>query len=160
AKAPYANHEQVPRYEQELAPVNERGVYITPAHPLRYTFVWYTFKTGDEGYYSDTPKVSSNKPIYGRVKALDLGSTLKFYVLSKHEIVLPRWIRLGKSMAKVLVTIVDRKQVEIKEGPYHAPGALNPLDLVAIPDHCNMIDMPPAGLLTDVDFTGQYYAIA
>src|SRR5450759_2023243 len=38
AKSPYANLAQVPHYQEDLNGLNEQGVYVTPAHPLRYTF--------------------------------------------------------------------------------------------------------------------------
>ena len=110
-------------------------------------------------YYNFTPQVSSNQVVFGRAKELAPESTFEFYVLSEKEITLPSWIRLGKWMAKARVTIMDHKQAQIKEGPYHVMGALNPLDLSTMPTHCNVISMAPASLLTDVHQTGPYYEI-
>ena len=158
-KSPFANHSQVPRYREDLAAMNEQGVYVTPAHPLHYAFAFHTFKMANVDYYNFMPQVSSNQVVFGRAKELAPESTFEFYVLSEKEITLPSWIRLGKWMAKARVTIRDHKRAEIKEGQYHVSGALNPLDLAAVPSHCNIIAMAPASLLTDVYHTGQYYEI-
>jgi CRISPR-associated protein Csc1 len=158
-KSPFANLSQVPRYREDLAVMNEQGVYVTPAHPLHYSFAFHTFKMANVDYYNFTPQVSSNQVVFGRAKELAPDSTFEFSVLSERQITLPSWIRLGKWMAKARVTIMDCKQAQIKEGPYRATGALNPLDLAAVPSHCNVIAMAPASLLTDVYQTGPYYEI-
>ena len=44
AKSPYTNLTQVPHYSEDLDGMNKQGVYVTPAHPLRYTFSFSTFK--------------------------------------------------------------------------------------------------------------------
>src|SRR5229473_841941 len=54
-KTPYTNLAQVPRYAEELNTLNEQGIYVTPAHPLRYTFAFHTFKMANVNYYSFTP---------------------------------------------------------------------------------------------------------
>jgi CRISPR-associated protein Csc1 len=159
-KSPFANLSQVPRYREDLAAMNEQGVYVTPAHPLHYSFAFHTFKMANVDYYNFTPQVSSNQVVFGRAKELAPESTFEFSVLSEKEIALPSWIRLGKWMAKARVTIVNRKQAQIKEGPYRVMGVLNPLDLAAVPSHCNVIAMAPASLLTHVYHTGQYYTIS
>jgi CRISPR-associated protein Csc1 len=158
-KSPFANLSQVPRYREDLGAMNEQGVYVTPAHPLHYSFAFHTFKMANVDYYNFTPQVSSNQVVFGRAKELAPESTFEFYVLSEKEMTLPGWIRLGKWMAKARVTIVDHKQAQIKEGQYRVMGALNPLDLAAVPSHCNVISMAPASLLTDVYQQGRYYEI-
>src|SRR5947208_8705677 len=54
AKAPYTNLAQVPRYQEDLNKVNEQGVYVTPAYPLRYSFAFSTFKMANVTYYNFT----------------------------------------------------------------------------------------------------------
>jgi CRISPR-associated protein Csc1 len=139
--------------------MNEQGIYVTPAHPLHYTFAFHTFKMANVDYYNFMPQISSNQAVFGRSKELAPECTFEFYVLSARELILPHWIRLGKWMAKARVDIVSYEQAEIKEGPYRVPGALNPLDLTAVPTHCNIISMAPASLLTDIYHTGQYYEL-
>jgi CRISPR-associated protein Csc1 len=158
-KSPFASLSQVPQYREDLAVMNEQGVYVTPAHPLHYAFAFHTFKMANVDYYNFTPQVSTNQVVFGRAKELAPESTFEFYVLSEKEITLPSWIRLGKWMAKARVTITDQQRAQIKEGAYRAMGALNPLDLATVPTHCNVISMAPASLLTDVYQRGQYYEI-
>jgi CRISPR-associated protein Csc1 len=158
-KAPFASLSQVPRYREDLAVMNEQGVYVTPAHPLRYAFAFHTFKMANVDYYNFMPQISSNQVVFGRSKELTPESTFEFYVLSEKEVILPRWIRLGKWMAKARVDIMLCKQAQIKEGRYHTRGALNPLDLPLTPNNCNVISMAPASLLTEVHHTGSYYEI-
>jgi CRISPR-associated protein Csc1 len=158
-KSPFANHVQIPRYREDLAAMNEAGIYVTPAHPLQYAFAFHTFKMTNVDYYNFTPQISTNQVVFGRSKELAPESMFKFYVLSEKRIALPRWIRLGKWMAKARVDIVACEQAQMKEGAYHVSGALNPLDLAEIPSHCNIISMAPASLITDVQSRGRHYAL-
>ncbi|GAC1354505.1 MAG: hypothetical protein NVSMB38_33120 [Ktedonobacteraceae bacterium] len=156
-KAPYANLAQVPRYAEDLDVMNTQGVYVTPAHPLQYSFAFHTFKMANVNYYNFTPQVSTNQVVFGRAKELAPQSSFEFFVLSEAQVALPRWIRLGKWMAKAQVSIVARGQAKSKDGGYQASGVLNPLDLAYMPENCNIIAMAPASLVTNVTATGRYY---
>src|SRR5436305_14185269 len=157
AKAPYTNLAQVPRYQEDLDEMNRQGVYVTPAHPLHYAFTFSTFKMANVNYYNLTPQISSNQVVFGRAKELAPESTFEFFVLSEHEVHLPRWIRLGKWMAKAKVEVKASGSAQNKRGSYRAHGALNPLDLELLPHNCNIIAMAPASLITNVYCTGSYY---
>src|SRR5439155_23082679 len=135
AKAPYTNLAQVPRYQEDLDEMNRQGVYVTPAHPLHYTFSFSTFKMANVNYYSFTPQISSNQVVFGRSKELAPESTFEFFVLSEGEVVLPRWIRLGKWMTKARVEVKAHGMARIKQGTFRADGALNPLDLTLLPEN-------------------------
>src|SRR6266516_5281202 len=126
AKAPYTNLTQIPRYPEDLNKVNEQGVYVTPAHPLHYSFAFSTFKMANVNYYNCTPQISANQVVFGRAKELAPESTFEFFVLSTGAVVLPHWIRLGKWMAKARVEIQGRGEACSKQGEYDADGALNP----------------------------------
>ena len=158
-KAPYANLAQVPRYQEDLHVMNEQGVYVTPAHPLRATFSFSTFKMANVNYYNFTPQVSSNQVVFGRAKELAPESTFEFFVLSESKHSLPHWIRLGKWMAKARVEITAEGYAQLKQGNYRADGALNPLDLSQLPENCNIVAMAPASLITNVHCTGSYYEL-
>lgn len=157
ATSPYANVIQVPRYAEELEGMNQQGVYVTPAHPLRYTFSFSTFKMANVDYYNFMPQVSSNKVVFGRSKELAPESLFEFFVLSEQEIKLPRWIRLGKWMAKAHVEVVGQGTARTKEGMFWSNGALNPLDLPLTPENCTIVAMAPASLITNVYCSGTYY---
>jgi CRISPR-associated protein Csc1 len=158
-KAPYANLVQVPRYQEDLQVMNEQGVYVTPAHPLRTTFSFSTFKMANVNYYNFTPQVSSNQVVFGRAKELAPESTFGFFVLSESKRPLPHWIRLGKWMAKARVKVTAEGYAQLKQGNYRADGALNPLDLSQLPENCNIVAMAPASLITNAHCTGSYYEL-
>ena len=158
-KAPYANLAQVPRYADDLSSVNEQGIYVTPAYPLRYTYAFHTFKMANVEYYNFTPQISSNRVVFGRAKELAPESSFEFFVLSEREVTLPAWIRLGKWMAKARVEVVRRGRAQEKQGRFVVTGALNPLDLALMPDTCNIVSMAPASLITNVYCTGNYYEL-
>jgi CRISPR-associated protein Csc1 len=160
AKSPYANLAQVPRYQEDLDGMNQQGVYVTAAHPLRYTFSFSTFKMANENHYSFMPQVSTNRVVFGRSKELAPESTFEFFVLSEKEVALPRWIRLGKWMAKARVDIKGRGLARAHNGTFRVDGALNPLDLTIMPENCNIVAMAPASLITNVSCTGGYYEFA
>ena len=160
ARSLYANLAQAPHYAEDLSFLNEQGVYVTPAYPLRYAFAFHTFKMANVNYYSFTPQVSSNQVVFGRAKELAPESLFEFFVLSEHEVKLPRWIRLGKWMAKARVKIVASGIAQAKQGSYRASGTLNPLDLSTLPENCNIVAMAPASLITNVYATGNYYELS
>src|SRR5437764_3709476 len=159
AKSPYSNLAQVPRYQEDLDGMNQQGVYVTPAHPLRYTFSFSTFKMANENHYSFMPQVSTNRVVFGRSKELAPESSFEFFVLSEKEVALPRWIRLGKWMAKARVDIKAQGVAQTRQGSFRADGALNPLDLSLLPESCNIVAMAPASLITNVTGTGSYYEL-
>src|SRR5260370_9394378 len=123
-KAPYANLVQTPRYSEDLNAVNEQGVYVTPAYPLRYAFAFHTFKMANVQYYNFTPQISSNQVVFGRAKELVPESSFAFFVLSEREVTLPRWIRLGKCMPKPRVEMVQQGNQLEKQGTFCVDGVL------------------------------------
>ncbi len=158
-QAPYSNLAQVPRYSEDLNSLNEQGLYVTPAHPLHYSFAFHTFKMANVNYYNFTPQISSNQAVFGRAKELAPESTFEFFVLSEREVKLPSWVRLGKWMAKARVDVIAKGTAQVKQGQYRASGALNPLDISLMPEHCNIVAMAPASLLTNVVYSGDYYEL-
>lgn len=93
-QAPWFNAEQIPRYPQDLAPLNG-AVYVTPAMPERAIFQLATFKYGEEVLHVEMRQAERNTPSFGRAKELGPESTFQCYVLSEQPLKLPRWIRLG-----------------------------------------------------------------
>jgi len=110
-------------------------------------------------YYNFTPQVSSNQVVFGRAKELAPESTFEFFVISEREVRLPRWIRLGKWMAKAWVEVQQQGVARTKEGSFQADGALNPLDLLLMPENCNIVAMAPASLITNVYGVGSFYEL-
>jgi CRISPR-associated protein Csc1 len=158
-KAPYFHPNQMPNYQAHLQPLNRPGIYVTPARPVQYDFVFHIFKRANVGYYSYQPQTTINMPIYGRAKELAVGGIFEFYVISHRGLALPHWIRLGKWMSKAEIEIVWQEEAKIKNGSYTANHPLNPLDVPATPLAFDLISMPPVSLLNNARFIGDYYEV-
>lgn len=157
-QAPWFNTEQVPRYAQDLVPLNEQ-VYVTPALPKQVTFQIATFKYGEEQLHVEMQQAERNTPSFGRAKELAPESTFRCYVFSAQPLKLPRWIRLGKWHSKALV---DTQEIEVKQrsGKYTAASPLNPLDVpVGVLRAFDIISMPPSSLVANARCSGDYYEI-
>ena len=151
ASAPYHNASQTPRYAEQLTPLNERGIYVTPARGVDVAFQMTTFKYADNRYHVEMEKGSRNTPSFGRAKEIAVGSVFEFAVLSAQETLrLPRWIRLGLWRSKAEVEWVEASAQPQTETEQRADYPLNPLDLLAAPLAFDLISMPPASLLDHV----------
>src|SRR5215212_9560163 len=127
ASAPWFNAEQVPRYAEDLQPLNGQ-VYITPAEPTHVTFQLATFKYGEEELHVEMLQAERNTPSFGRAKELAPESTFVCYILSTAPVTLPRWIRLGKWHSKALVE-TEESEIKLRNDAYVAASPLNPLDV-------------------------------
>jgi CRISPR-associated protein Csc1 len=157
-EAPWFNAEQVPRYAQDLAPLNGQ-VYVTPATPEQVTFQLATFKYGEEQLHVEMQQAERNTPSFGRAKELAPESTFVCYVLSEAQIELPRWIRLGKWHSKALV---ETQEIEVKQrnDDYVAACALNPLDVPPGTLRAfDIVSMPPSSLVANARCGGEYYEV-
>ena len=107
AISPWRNEEQKPHYREELAQVGQR--YVTPGKLVRGSYVVNQYNTMSESYHLG--KVQSiGYPDWGFSKCFRPGTAFRFYVLSAEEAQFPYFLRLGKFMAKtVLSTTVARK---------------------------------------------------
>lgn len=149
AVAPYFHSEQMPRYAEQLSPLNERGIYVTPARGTAVSYTLTTFKYASNLYHVEMLKGRLNTPSFGRAKELAVGSQFQFVVLSAHEqLSLPHWLRLGlwRSKAHIAWEMVEAQHLE--ETFMEASLPLNPLDL---PEGryatFDLISMPPSSLL-------------
>ena len=158
-RAPYAHRNQAPSYDQHLSPLNDRGVYVTPARPLQYDFLFHTFKRAQVTYYSYQGQSTVNMPIYGRAKEIAPGSTFEFFILSRMPLDLPRWVRLGKWMSKAEVHQVWQGEPATHTGSYISRHPLNPLDLPQAPLAFDLISMPPVSLILNAHMAGQHYRL-
>jgi CRISPR-associated protein Csc1 len=157
AQAPYFQPVQVPNYQSELAPLNARGIYVTPAAPVTVTFELATFKYANNSYHVEMGKARSNTPSFGRAKELAVESRFKFGVLATGELPqLPRWIRLGlwRSKAHLTVTLHELEAAQLKGATLDYP--LNPLDLPdlsRVPLY-DLISLRPTSLLHNARYSG------
>jgi CRISPR-associated protein Csc1 len=159
AQSPYFQHIQTPRYQLQLSPLNQAGIYVTPARPVQYDFVFHIFKRANVSYYSYQPQTTVNMPIYGRAKELAVGSIFEFFVISQEVLSLPRWIRLGKWMSKAEVIVTWQAEVQAKRDEFIVNHPLNPLDLADSPLAFDVISMPPVSLINNAKLDGAYYQV-
>lgn len=164
----YFIEEQIPKYKEHLSNLD---FYVTPAKPLDISFVFNTFKLGEEDFYLKSTigdnelkrrlgvDGGGNKPDFGKVKEVSVGSTFSFFIISNKEIEsIPRWIRLGKWLSKAKLDIKGvYKSENIKKGVYKSSIAVNPIDLVK--DRIlnfDIIAMPPSSLINNATIEGEY----
>ena len=70
----------MPRYAEELTPLNERGIYVTPAKDVEIRYSLTTFKYASNLYHVEMEKSSRNTPSFGRAKEISVGSVFEFAV--------------------------------------------------------------------------------
>ncbi len=152
--------EQVPMYEAHLTPLNQQGIYITPARAVRHAAVLNTWKYADNRYHVEMQKTQKNIPSFGRAKEIAPESQFEFFAISQNPLTFPRWIRLGKWMSKA--------EVDVKELPtpkcssareFTFPYPLNPLDVMFTNQvlSYDTINMPPVSLIRNVRMLGEHY---
>ena len=157
ANAPYFHAIQLPTYEEQLTPLNERGIYVTPASPLEVAYELVTFKYANNSYHVEMLPARRNTPSFGRAKEIAVGSRFKFAVLSYlEELQLPTWIRLGLWRSKAHLSVTEHELSPAELNNAAISYALNPLDVpnlrgVGVYD---LISMRPTSVLYNLHFTG------
>ncbi|GBE91074.1 type I-D CRISPR-associated protein Cas5/Csc1 [Nostoc cycadae] len=159
AKSSYYDAEHIPHYERDLEPLNQQGIYITPARPLESAYVTHTYKFANLSYHVKMDKISKNIPTFGRIRELKPESIFEFFVICQKELKLPKWIRLGKWMSKAEVTVEQLPQLQTTEGLFTCKYPLNPLDVMFTNQviSYDVVNMPPVSLIQNVQMRGQYY---
>ncbi len=131
-----------PRYKQDLAPLNARGIYVTPATFEAIYYAFQQFNAQTDTYYSrfdqnaigtvrDQKTRPNNFPQNGKIRLLGLGSVAHCYVLSVQDadLNLPAYVRLGKFNSKTRITWqeVRAESVDVEEQELRL--LLNPVDM-------------------------------
>ncbi|MEQ9232844.1 type I-D CRISPR-associated protein Cas5/Csc1 [Coleofasciculus sp. E2-BRE-01] len=153
--------EQVPQYQAQLTPLNQQGIYVTPARTIEHTSVLNTWKYADNRYHVEMKKTQKNIPSFGRAKEIAPESRFEGFVISQTPLTLPSWIRLGKWASKARLEIMETQesQVSRETESFIFPYPLNPLDVM----FCHrvisydVINMPPVSLIKTVTLQGKYY---
>lgn len=153
--------EQVPMYEAHLTPLNQQGIYVTPARAVRHAAVLNTWKYADNRYHVEMQKTQKNIPSFGRAKEIAPESRFEFFIISDQPLTFPHWIRLGKWMSKAEVSVKELpppKRNSAKEFTF--PYPLNPLDVMFTNQvlSYDTINMPPVSLIRNVRMVGEYYS--
>lgn len=154
--------EQIPKYEQHLIPLNQQGIYVTPAKAVRHAAVLNTWKYANNNYHVEMEKTQKNIPSFGRAKEIAAESLFECFVISSQPIVLPKWIRLGKWMSKAEVIVEELKDFTTMTKNFMCEHLLNPLDVMSSHQvvSYDTLNMPPVSLIRNVRFlNGSYYRI-
>ncbi|MEA5513789.1 type I-D CRISPR-associated protein Cas5/Csc1 [Nodularia sp. UHCC 0506] len=151
--------EQVPKYEEHLTPLNQQGIYITPARSIKHSAVLNTWKYANNNYHVEMEKTQKNIPSFGRAKEIAPESQFEFFVISQKPITLPKWIRLGKWMSKAEVTVAELRKSKTFSGVFTCKYPLNPLDVMFTHQviSYDVVNMPPVSLIQNVQMRGEYY---
>lgn len=151
--------EQVPKYKQHLLPLNERGIYVTPARVIHYASILSTWKYANNNYHVEMEKMERNIPGFGRTKEIAPESQFEFFVVSETDLALPRWIRIGKwaSKAEIITQPLTPRSSKTEETVIDLP--LNPLDVMFTNQvlSYDTINMPPVSLIRNVRMIGEHY---
>lgn len=162
-KVPYFCASYRPRYADDMEKLNQSGIYVTPARPVKWDYLLITWKMGQVTYHRKSEKFGGrNYPAnYGRAKELAPESEFEFFVIHKESVTIPRWIRLGKWASKALVEPQKSVPADISTGVFVSASPLNPLDLPkSLPlTVFDMISMPPVSLVNNARFDGKHYAL-
>jgi CRISPR-associated protein Csc1 len=152
--------EQIPKYEEHLTPLNQQGIYVTPANAIRHSSVLSTWKYADNHYHVEMQKSETNTPGFGRTKEIAPESKFEFFVISEKAIALPKWVRIGKWASKAELTCDPLPQpIHHQTDEFTVPFLLNPLDVMLSNQilSYDVVNMPPVSLLRNVRMRGEFY---
>jgi CRISPR-associated protein Csc1 len=167
-----------PRYKQDLGPLNEQGIYVTPgtfvAETLRYAFSQFNAQT--DSYYSrfdqnaigtDPRKKAkpANFPQAGKIRMLGRESQAYFFLLNLQGVTLhlPNYIRLGKFNSKARVewerlTLESEQPKEREETLDFLLNAADlPTPLIANVRAFSVYNIYPAPLLSRCHLEGLFW---
>lgn len=156
----YFCSEQVPKYEEHLTPVNQQGIYVTPARAVSHTAVLNTWKYANNNYHVEMEKTQKNIPSFGRAKEIAPESQFECFIISEKRLTLPKWIRLGKWASKAEVKVEELPKLRRhQEENFTFPYLLNPLDVMFTNQVLSFdtVNMPPVSLICNVQMKGEYY---
>jgi len=151
AQTSYYHALDVPQYAEEIAVLNEAGVYVTPAGGVDIHYVVNTFKLGDERSAVLMERSNANIPTYGRAKEIGIGSRFAFGVLSENPLLFPTWIRMGIWLSKARLETTEIALTYVSESSEQVVSAypLNPTDLPDTADLrlFDLVSMRPSSLV-------------
>ncbi|NDJ19043.1 type I-D CRISPR-associated protein Cas5/Csc1 [Myxacorys almedinensis] len=152
--------EQVPKYKEHLTPLNNQGIYVTPARAIFHTTTLNTWKYADNRYHVEMQPTERNIPSFGRTKEIAPESQFEFFIVSERSLTLPRWIRLGKWASKaelIAEPLPTAKHHQMAE--FTVPYLLNPLDVMFTNQilSYDTVNMPPVSLIRNVRLCGEFY---
>ena len=153
--------DQVPKYEEHLTPLNQQGIYVTPARAVNHATILNTWKYANNNYHVEMEKTQKNIPSFGRAKEIAPESQFECFIISEKSLALPRWIRLGKWASKAEVRSEELPNPKQTDGEFTFPNPLNPLDVMFTHQvlSYDTVNMPPVSLIRNVQMRGHYYKL-
>lgn len=158
ATAPYFHKQQVPSYAEELQPLNDQEIYITPARGTKIRYELVTFKYADNAYHVQMTPGSRNTPSFGRAKEIAVGSQFEFAALSRDPLALPSWIRMGLWASKARLECLEMDElVRVMKTESVSSLPLNPLDVSGALKIYDLISMPPSSLVENARIETEWW---
>jgi CRISPR-associated protein Csc1 len=144
------NEQQKARYHVDLPSIRHR--YITPAKLMRGASIVMQYNTLSEQLKFEKQR-SIGYPDWGFIKCFKPGALFRAYVISSGTESFPRYIRLGKFMAKTKIDVVEARSVSEKDGNFTVSHLLNWSDLRKKPVAFNVRAMSlPTRLISQAVF--------
>ena len=172
-QASYYNDGEI-TYAKDLERLNGAGIYVTPGTFIeepRFTVVQFNALSDSYWYQMEQNAISvnprstaraANFPQIGRLKMLSIGNKGVFYVTSRDEYRVPRYIRLGKFMSKAKISAYKQhyREVRAQDVPYRY--YLNPNDLPSDMQigMFDLLNIRPTPLIRHVQLSGGFYQLA
>ena len=172
-QASYHNKGEI-TYAEDLEKLNEVGIYVTPGtltEEPRFTVVQFNALSDSYWYQMEQNAISvnprlgaraANFPQIGRLKLLSIGNKGVFYLTSRDEFRVPRYIRLGKFMSKAKISAYKQRYREIHAENVPYRNYLNPNDLPSDMQigMFDMLNIRPTPLIRHVQLSGEFYQFA
>ena len=144
------NEQQKARYREDLTPIRHR--YITPARLIQGASRVMQYNTLSEQLKFEKQR-SIGYPDWGFIKCFNPGTLFQAYVIVVDAEIFPRYVRLGKFMAKTKLEVVKASSVSEKRGNFTASHLLNWSDLRKKPVAFNVQVMSlPSRLISQAVF--------
>jgi CRISPR-associated protein Csc1 len=156
----YFCSEQIPKYKEHLTPLNQQGIYVTPAKVVSHTAILNTWKYADNHYHVEMKQTEKNIPSFVEPKKIAPESLFEFFVISEKEIKLPKWVRIGKWASKAELKLQEIPKPKLNSAKeFTCSHPLNPLDVMFTNQviSYDTINMPPVSLIQNVKMRGEYY---
>ena len=177
-------------YREDLGTLNEQGIYLTPATIAAPRFTLGQFNaqpesywsamgnnaliTAPEGFWAEKDGASwyitdgtqrrkhgvENRPQFGRIRALAIGTRAEFFIISREPLTLPRYLRLGKWMSKARLDAQPALiKAELADGTI--PQLLAPADLAPATQivACDLLNVAPTPLIRHSRIVGPCYQL-
>lgn len=169
ANSNYTHIKQKASYPDDLQPLNDAGIYITPAFPEHVQFRVTQWNTMKERYHFPPKEPSRGYPDWGFARVMRPEGKFTFFLMVGKDIpesptlkclVQSKFcrIRLGKFLGKARIYAVVADLVTTEEGDFVSTPYLNWQDTTLEPQICDILpNALPTRLIWNARFSGQYF---